>query len=129
MDNGRGWRTVQRLAAVVVALLTLGNALLLFFVGAIGPVPEYPQSLVFGAGFANLAAGALLTLGAADLGFQRWSRSMFPLAAGALLLAAALLLAVAWYYRGRPQTSDYLFEALICTLLALLTPWWRRRRF
>jgi hypothetical protein len=128
MEHGRGWRIAQRVAAVVVALLVLGNALLLFFVGAIGPVPEYVRSLTFGAGFANLGASVLLVLGATDLRFQRWSRWMFPLAAGTLLLAAALLLGVALYYWGKPQTTDYLFEALVCALLALLTPWWGRFR-
>ncbi|MFN8663105.1 MAG: hypothetical protein U0075_14555 [Thermomicrobiales bacterium] len=52
----------------------------------------------------------MITLGAADLSLQRWSRWMFPLAAGALLVAAALLLGVVGYYWGKPQTSDYLFE-------------------
>jgi hypothetical protein len=128
MENGRGWRTVQRLAAIVVALLTFGNALLLFFIGAIGPVTEYVQSLTFGAGLANLGASVLLVLGATDLRFQRWSRWMFPLAAGALLQAAALMLGIVRYYWGKPQAEDYLFEALVCTLFAFLTPWWGRLR-
>jgi hypothetical protein len=128
MENGRGWRTAQRLAAVGVAILVLGNAVLLFFVGAIGPVPEDVRSLIFGAGLANLGASVLLALGTTDLHLQRWSRWMFPLAAGALLLAVALLLGVALYYWGKPQTTDYLFEALVCALFAILTPWWGRFR-
>lgn len=127
MENGHGWRTARRLAAIVVALLAFGNALLLLTVGSMGAIPGSPQSLMFGAGFGNLGASVLITLGAADLSLQRWSRWMFPLAAGGLLLAAALLLGVVGYYWGKPQTSDYLFEVLICTLLALLTPWWGRQ--
>lgn len=129
MENGRGWRILQRLAVVIIALLTLGNALLLFFVGSTGPIPGYPQTLLSGAGFAKLAAGILLALGAAAMGSQRWARPLFALAGVALLLAAALLLALAWHFQGRPQASDYIFDALICMVLALLTPWWRRRRF
>jgi hypothetical protein len=128
MENGRGWRIAQRIAAVVVALLAVGNALLLFFVGAIGPVPESVRSLTFGAGLANLGASVLLVLGTTDVHLQRWSRWMFPLAAGTLLLSAALLLGVVLYYWGKPQTTDYLLAALVCALFAFLSPWWGRFR-
>jgi hypothetical protein len=128
MEHGRGWRIAQRVAAVGVALLAVGNALLLFLAGGIGPVPESVRSLTFGAGLANLGASVLLVLGATDLRLQRWSRWMFPLAAGTLLLAAALVLGVVLYYWGRPQTTDYLFAALVCALLAFLSPWWGRFR-
>ena len=126
MKDQRVWQGVRIIAGGVVVVgalyLALIHFLLLGFIGAFLAYPTSEDEALVKTVFIGAAGGFVAAICVILALFGLWSRWLFGLAAGVLVIVA-----VAFLQSPPVGSFDFHTWALGSLLLALLTPWWWRR--